>query len=183
MGAHTLGQLSRENSGVGGPHGWLLENRRLDNEYYIELVGGTSVRSPLRVLINDAPAWVRHFESNSDLTEFDDHHIWLGTPEGQEGRIIVMLNADIAVVRDLNDDNMKEDGEVTCGFVEREFDPDPVCPHAEGALEHAARYRFSNREWLVDFDATLRKMVRNGYDMTANNCEVGNGVCQLEWNR
>lgn len=183
MGAHTVGQLARENSGVGGPHGWLLENRRLDNEYYIELVGGTSVNSPLNNLINDAPNWVRHFESNSDLPDFDDHHIWLGTPEGVDGRLIIMLNADIAIVRDLNDSNMEPDGEVTCAFVERDFIDDPVCPHVPGALEQAARYRFNNREWLLDFDATLRKMVRNGYDMTSNSCKVGNGVCQLRWNR
>lgn len=183
MGAHTLGQLARENSGVGGPHGWLLENRLLDNEYYIELVGGRSIRSPLNDLINDAPAWVRHFESNSDKPEFDDHHIWLGTPEGPEGRLIVMLNADIAVVRDLNDDNMDESGEVHCAFVERDFISDPVCPHAEGALQRAAEYRFDNALWLRDFSSTLRKMVRNGYRMTTRECKVGNGVCRLRWNR
>ena len=31
MGAHTIGKLKKENSGVDGPNGWLLKNRVLDN--------------------------------------------------------------------------------------------------------------------------------------------------------
>mmetsp|Transcript_5660 Transcript_5660/g.6210 ORF Transcript_5660/g.6210 Transcript_5660/m.6210 type:complete len:462 (+) Transcript_5660:123-1508(+) len=179
MGAHTIGELARKNSGINGEHGWLLKNRVLDNEYYIELVGGRSVNSPLDSLINDAPNWVRHFESNIDLDEFDDNFIWLGTPNGLDGEIIIMLNADIALVRDLNDRNMKPNGEVSCSFVEREFTPAPVCPHARGALQEAARYRFDNDVWLEDFEVTCKKMMRNGYILTNDDC-LDRNLCRLE---
>ena len=36
MGAHTIGVLSRENSGIDGRNGWVLNNRELDNRYYGE---------------------------------------------------------------------------------------------------------------------------------------------------
>ena len=41
MGAHTIGVLARENSGIDGSNGWVLNNRELDNVYYEELVGGS----------------------------------------------------------------------------------------------------------------------------------------------
>ena len=178
MGAHTLGQLSRENSGVDGKDGWLLNNRVCDNEYYVELVGGNGPNdNNIDRLVNGAPNWVRHRESNSDLADFDDQHFWIGLPEGQDGRIIVMLNADIAIVRDLSDDNMnKNTGRVDCNFVGNSGSRS-TCPHVEGALQEAARYRFSNTAWLNDFEETLQKMLFAGYTLTSD-CD--DGICKLE---
>lgn len=178
MGAHTLGQLARENSGVGGEHGWLLNNKLLDNEYYIELVGGDGPDDSLENHIQGAPNWLKHFESNSDLADFPDKHVWIGLPEGTDGRIIIMLNTDIALVRDLNEDNMREDGRVNCNFVDRSNTRQPTCPHAAGALEEAVRYRFSNRIWLNDFEDTLVDMLRNGYSIDEDKCN--NDFCELQ---
>lgn len=184
MGAHTIGELARENSGVDGRDGWLLEKRRFDNEYYIELVGGSGPDDSIRNLVDGAPNWRRHFESNSDQADFEDIHVWLGLPEGFDGRRIIMLNVDIATVRDLNEGNMNmETGEVSCQFVtgrnaDREPDTPDTCPHARGAIREAARYRFDNRAWLRDFEDTCRRMLNNGYTVNENEC-FGN-VCKLE---
>jgi hypothetical protein len=179
MGAHTIGQLARENSGIGGDHGWLLHNELLDNEYYIELVGGDGPNDSLEEHIEGAPNWLRHFESNSDLPDFPDKHVWIGLPEGTDGRIIIMLNTDIAIVRDLNDDNMDPvTGEVDCNFVDRTNTRDSRCPHAQGALQEAVRYRFSNRAWLNDFEDVIIDMLRNGYTVDDSKCV--DGLCELD---
>lgn len=39
MGAHTIGKLKKQNSGVDGPNGWLLENKVLDNGTFIVVHG------------------------------------------------------------------------------------------------------------------------------------------------
>ena len=41
MGAHTLGTLTRENSGFNGPNGWLQNTNRLNSGYYDTLIGGS----------------------------------------------------------------------------------------------------------------------------------------------
>lgn len=177
MGAHTIGVLARENSGIDGRNGWVLNNRELDNRYYDELVGGSGPDSSVRSLVQSAPNWKRHFEDNSDLDGFEDVDIWHGLPEGRDGRVIVMLNADIAVVRDLDEENMNsETGEVSCQFVDRSGD-DPTCPHVDGALQEAARYKFSNRAWLIDFEDVLRQVLNVGYTITSNCID---DLCKLE---
>eukprot|EP00543_Licmophora_paradoxa_P004946 CAMPEP_0202441846 /NCGR_PEP_ID=MMETSP1360-20130828/1354_1 /ASSEMBLY_ACC=CAM_ASM_000848 /TAXON_ID=515479 /ORGANISM="Licmophora paradoxa, Strain CCMP2313" /LENGTH=650 /DNA_ID=CAMNT_0049057019 /DNA_START=102 /DNA_END=2054 /DNA_ORIENTATION=- len=156
MGAHTLGELSRQNSGVDGPNGWLLNNRVLDNEYYIELVGGESVNDPIQVLIDTAPNWQRDLENNRDLAGIPNRHVWTGFPDNTK---IVMLNVDVAIVRNLSSSNTASSGRVFCGFRRT-----GACPHAEGALQKAAEYRFNNFRWVRDFRAALLAMVDNGYD-------------------
>lgn len=39
MGAHTLGDANRRNSGFNGGNGWVQNELRLDNDYYDEIVG------------------------------------------------------------------------------------------------------------------------------------------------
>jgi hypothetical protein len=93
-----------------------------------------------------------------------------------KGRFIVMLNADIAIVRDLNENNMNsETGEVSCQFVDRSGN-DPTCPHVDGALQEAARYTFNNEAWLIDFEDVLRRMVNAGYVITTNCVD---DICKL----
>jgi len=82
MGAHTLGRLATENSGVDGPSGWLLNPDDLDNEYYAELIGGDDPDDDLvDVLVNRAPAWSRALERNDDDEFPEDRRIWVGFPE------------------------------------------------------------------------------------------------------
>ena len=171
MGAHTIGTLSRENSGIDGPNGWLLNNDILDNEYYIELVGGNSLNDPLETLINGAPNWRRDVEDNRDLPEFRNRHIWTGFPRGQK---IVMLNSDIALVRELDNGNMAPNGRVSCNFINANR-----CPHARQSFQFAAEYTFDNRLWLRDFRQVMDIMIFNGYRIPNRNTCLRQPVCEL----
>lgn len=83
-----------------------------------------------------------------------------------------MLNADIALVRNLTNDNMASDGEVSCAFIDENR-----CPHAADSLDFAAEYRLDNELWLNDFSDVLKRMVNAGYSVT-NECILD--VCILE---
>jgi hypothetical protein len=89
MGAHTLGSLSRENSGFDGANGWVRNNRILDNDYYAELVG--TDRSSVEQLVDGAPPWFRTVENNQAM--------WVAFPPSADfpnGERILMLNADVS---------------------------------------------------------------------------------------
>lgn len=170
MGGHTIGELSRNDSGIDGPNGFVTRNRILDNEYYTELVGDVGN------LVQGAPIWKQHFEDNSDLEKFDDIYVWRRLPPALNGSFIVMTDADIAIVRDLSKQNLNpQTGQVNCQFVNK-AGSQPTCPQLNGALDEAARYKFSNRSWLIDFEAALRKMLNAGYSITSD-C-VGD-LCRL----
>jgi hypothetical protein len=80
-GAHTIGSLSRENSGFDGANGWVRDNTLLDNDYYIELVGSASPASSLEDssledFVDGAPPWVRFMGLNQDLEGIPDKFAW-----------------------------------------------------------------------------------------------------------
>jgi hypothetical protein len=102
-------------------------------EYYHELIGGTSPNDSLETNIDDAPNWDRAVETNNP-NGIPDRHIWTGSPGGKK---IVMLNVDVAIVRDLNETNMDHDGRVNCTF-RREG----RCPHNARAIEFAIDCKF-----------------------------------------
>jgi hypothetical protein len=81
-------------------------------EYYHELIGGSKRTDPFDTFINNAPNWQQTVETNNP-NGIPDRHVWTGNPGGVK---IVMLNADIAMVRDLNSTNMDENGKVSCNF-------------------------------------------------------------------
>lgn len=131
-----------------------MDNDIFDNGYYNELVGGTSANDPVEVLVNDAPAWRRIIENAV--------RFWVGFPSGVR---VVMLNTDIALVRQLDASNMDQSiGRVTCAFEDNTAtDTLPVCPHVEGALQAAAEFMHDNLLWLEEFRDVLDRMVTNGY--------------------
>ena len=116
-------------------------------------------------------------------------------PPPPQGGNIIMLNSDIALVRDLSSDNEDNNqqyidsvtGEVDgCDFrcrgnnnnvellgCESQRNP-PACPLARMTLAIAAEYKFDNTLWVHDFESVLIKMVNNGYtydDNNTNNCQ------------
>jgi len=168
MGAHTIGELRAEDVGVQG-HGWLRNNNIFNNEYYKELIGGFSINDSLDTNINDAPNWQQTVEMNSlKGNGFPDKHIFSGRPGGIK---IVMLQADIALVRDLNPGNMDKDGVVSCNFRRQ-----GRCPHNDFAIHFAIQYRFDNQLWMNDFHDVLQLMINHGYTVS-NNCQ--GKVCLL----
>ena len=55
----------------------------MDNQYYVELIGGDSATDDTSILVNDAPEWARTFEL--------EKHFWKGNPDGVK---IVMVSGD-----------------------------------------------------------------------------------------
>jgi hypothetical protein len=160
MGAHSIGRTLPNNSGFQGS--WdnsnlvlgklhvtrnflmtecLLNWYSKDNAYYRAIVG-----SPDPVL---APDWVQ---------------ITLPTNKIQWAHPVthtnVMLNADIAIVRDLGIENdLDVTGRVQCSFRNNPFPR--RCPIAD-TLTKAAIYRNDNGGWLVDFKNALKIMLEKG---------------------
>jgi hypothetical protein len=184
MGAHTIGTLSRTHSGFDGPEGWLNNNRALTNGYYDRLVGGESTDATDEEL-TDAPNWTVEFINNDNLEDINNNAVpsrfqWFHEPPNNNGQKTIMLNSDIALVRDLSSDNEDnneqylngETGEVTgCQFKCRgpgcnnpNNPTPPVCPLARITLQIAAEYKFDNELWINDFEAVLIKMLKNGYE-------------------
>jgi len=61
MGAHTLGVLTRENSGFPGPAGWIDDRFRLDHDYYRGLV---------------RLGWGNDQQNNNDLPGIPNQNFW-----------------------------------------------------------------------------------------------------------
>ena len=90
-------------SGFDGENGWVRDNTILDNDYYIELVGGSSGSSvedsTIEDLVDGAPPWVRVFENNQDLEGIPNRRAWVAFPPSDDfpdGERIIMLNADVS---------------------------------------------------------------------------------------
>jgi hypothetical protein len=170
MGAHTLSTARRENSGFDGEHGWVNNPNRLANGYYNMIVAPLPGREDAII----APDWNIELVDNSDLGTSNKYQ-WIHQkdPNREDANdinleIIIMLNSDIALVRDL-EGHLEEDGNVqTCQFrclnnVCRPGEP-PRCPHAQQTFDFAREYEDDNLLWLNDFSAAFRKMLIRGYD-------------------
>lgn len=186
MGAHTIGTARPENSGFQGENGWVNNNKRLTNGYYNMIVAPTPGREDA---ISDfeaamfAPAWDIELVDNSNIGRANKYQ-WTHQkdPNREDAENInlekiIMLNADIALVRDL-EGHLEEDGNVqTCQFrclnnICRPGTP-PRCPHAQQTFEFAREYESDNLLWLNDFSAVFRKMLIQGYDHDSTTCSAG----------
>lgn len=170
MGAHTLGAAKITNSGFNATRGWVFNNQILDNEYYAQIVGGPQG-------LFDAPNWNQQLVDNSGIPNFPDRFQWVrparegngrppqsgpgGTPNNN-GEHIIMLNADIALVRTFGSNLNKTTGEVSCDFKNNN-----QCP-LSALLPEMAIYRNNNDLWLTDFKAVVEKMLANGYIIDSN---------------
>ena len=128
-----------------------------DNDYYAQIVGNP-------VLAN-GPNWTQIQVQPSNLFQ------WIrggggggggggGDGGGGGGGVpLIMLNADIALVRDLGVDNdLQSDGRALCTFRQ------PLatrCPLSE-TLTSAGIYRNDNAAWLADFKEALNIMLEKG---------------------
>ena len=146
MGAHTIGVASQSNSGYKGPIGWTPNNDVLDNSYYRHITSATGN-------IDDALNWRQKRISNNN--GFPDRYQW--ERETNVGPDYMMLNADIASVRDFGNEWNSVTGEVFCDFKNSD-----ACSTAE-TISQVTIYRRNNQIWLNDFKAALQKMLVNGY--------------------
>lgn len=173
MGAHTVGVLRRPILGFSGQNGWVPNNTRFDNEYYEELVGGGST---LERQIEGAPQWRQALVNNTDLPDLPDRFQWEGFPGG---RRVVMLNTDVAMVRQLDDSNRNPTtGQVSCKFVNREPGNRPRCPGARrDVFDNMVTYRGDNQRFIDDFRDALIKMTDTGYRVST--CD-SDGMCTMQ---
>lgn len=121
----------------------------LDNEYYRQLVGGGNGNdedTDIEILA-DGPNWNQVEVDSGDVNRFQ----W---NRGRGGGQLLMLNADIAVVRDLEGQHV--DGEASCSFRNGNR-----CPLAD-TLTKAGIYRGNNEVWLADFKDAMYIMLEKG---------------------
>lgn len=162
MGAHTLGTLARENSGFNGTNGWVGRVRDLDNLYYYDLVGGEDADSDFEDLM-DGPPWEMEFIDNVNSGySTPDRWQWSRNPDSP----FMMVNSDMAIVRDLSDGYIGDDGEVAdCQFkCNRPAGCTPErCPYAEDTFDIVAEYAYDNDAFLVDFEDAFKRMLNQGF--------------------
>jgi hypothetical protein len=113
----------------------------LDNEYYSSLVG-----TPF---LEEGPDWTQ-------IQVPSGRHQWIPSAQGSTPHM--MLNVDMAIVRDLGENNNLENGVASCTF---RFPPTSMCPLAV-TLSKAGVYRENNLLWLKDFKNVLHLMLNKG---------------------
>ena len=118
--------------------------------------------------------------NNSNFTDgtLPNRFQWEGFPGGRK---VIMLNSDIAMVRQLDDTNKHNTtGEVFCKFVTRgpTTPQQPArCPVARLDLfDPMVEYAHDNELFLHDFRDAMIKMTDTGYRV--GTCD-DDGICQL----
>jgi hypothetical protein len=181
MGAHSIGSLTRQNSGFNGPNGWDGANLVLGNEYYAGIVGGNNGTSDSLQTKLNAPNWGLNFVNNSDIPNVPNRYQWQ-RPNQNSTTFELMLNSDIALVRDLTAYLDTATGEVKCTFLCQNGNcsvPNkgaPACPYANATLDFAAKYKNNSLLWLNDFKNAFSRMLVQGYDTSAGCSSV---ICSL----
>ena len=139
MGAHSVGQMSRQNSGFTGR--WDLSSTELDGGYWIELIG-----NPPNFFLEDV--------INNDLPGMPNRRQWAGIVSADSR--VTMLHTDIALVRFVDD---MQNGNSNCNF--NGFNS---CTQDTPFMPHARRYLASNREWLLDFRSVMNVLSEHGHE-------------------
>jgi hypothetical protein len=120
----------------------MADDEFVDNEYYVSLVGSPN--------LEEGPDW-KQIQVPSGRFQ------WV--PKVQSSAPPLMLNVDIAIVRDLGvNNNLRPNGLATCVFRVPEVS---MCPLAS-TLSKAGVYRENNLEWLQDFKTVLYLMLNKG---------------------
>mmetsp|Transcript_17064 Transcript_17064/g.36065 ORF Transcript_17064/g.36065 Transcript_17064/m.36065 type:complete len:149 (-) Transcript_17064:143-589(-) len=109
---------------------------------------------------------------------YDTTNRWQWERGTEEDKMFVMLNSDIAIVRDLSDDGsgnsyIDADGMVSgCTFKCKKRNGNgctlPRCPHAAETWDIAVEYRFDADSFMTDFEDAFTRMLEWGeYDTSA----------------
>ena len=118
----------------------------------------------------DAPQWNVELVDNSDLRPIPDRFQWV------RGDSTIMLNVDIALVRDFTD-FIDDDGQVTCRF-KNAGNNQVNCPHAAATFEVMADYRNNNTLFLHEFRDVMNLLLVHGYEgAVAGGCDED--ICEI----
>ena len=126
--------------------GWVRNEDRLNNDYYRQLLSSGTVD----------PNWNQDLQNNAAFPEFPNQFLW-------ERDNICMLNADMALVIDLDGAIDATSGEVSCNLEGAGV----VCPPSS-LLGQTIAYANNNQLWLLDYRDAFTKMTNRG---------CGAGVC------
>ena len=179
MGAHTIGQMSQQNSGFDGGRGWAGNNRNLDNGYFDGLIGGDEDEVTLGQIDDDdtlyrARDWTRQIQDNSNIPNIPNRQFWFN--QRDNGRRTIMTSSDIALVRDFSNSMDVETKEVSCSFRGR----NTGCPFARETFRIVAEFKFDVDQWIVEFKDVFTKVLLTGYDASGS-CD--SPPCQLPQSR
>lgn len=142
MGAHSVGQMHRENSGFIGK--WDLSSTTFDGGYWIELIG-------------QPPDFVVEEVNNDDLPKIPNRRLWRGVVSADS--TVSMLNADMALVRNLED---MENG-INC-----DFNGSNACSQDTPFMPFVRKYNSDNRSFLIDFRDVLSLLIDHGHSKGTN---------------
>ena len=161
MGVHSLGLAHRESTGFDGPLGWVSNNLLLSNFYYQNVVGGSSGASETKETMAAAPDWSNNFIDNRDLSNVPSRWQW-------EQNSFIMLDSDIALVRDFSSAIHKNTGLLTRSFPPPATSSDSTvtgCPFASLTSAFVAQYKNDENLWLPDLRDVFTEVFNHGYGM------------------
>lgn len=156
MGAHSVGQMHRENSGHIGK--WDLSSTTFDGGYWIELIG-------------QPPDFFLTEINNDDLPNIPNRLQWQGVVSADS--TVTMLNADLSLVRNLRDLNSEGS---SCDF----NGPNP-CSRDTPFMPFATQYNSNPRSFLEDFSDVLILLTEHGHSRpgicpSGRICTFGSGT-------
>lgn len=178
MGAHSIGNVKRLESGFVGT-GWDATPNLLDNGYFFELVGRHEMGANVSLAYTNSLNWRHIFINNTNVLEFPDRHQWsFGRVADGDENNLVMLNADIALVRDFSG-KMGPDGKVDCAFkIGTSLSPS-LCPIAVETFDHVLNYKTNGRVWLEDFRDVFEYMLEFPFKAANTTCLPVGEVCHI----
>jgi len=162
MGVHAIGLVTRTNSGFVG-QGWSKSTSILNNQYYKALVGPNNT---LQSRIKQTHLWQHREIVNTDIVDMPNRHQWTFDN-------LIMLNSDIALVRNFTGRMNTTSGKVLCDFrgVRR-------CPAARTTILLMQKFRNDNLHWLTEFSNVMKLMLEYPVDTSTLSCSV-DGLCHL----
>mmetsp|Transcript_58522 Transcript_58522/g.52741 ORF Transcript_58522/g.52741 Transcript_58522/m.52741 type:complete len:660 (+) Transcript_58522:85-2064(+) len=167
LGVHTLGRVNKNNSGFGNYPGkpWVEAWDRLDNAFYHMLLDDEEREKKLD--------WIQH------ETEIGGQFEWRDTLRGADGDTrFVMLNSDMALVKDLDNDDSSLD-EITGECPYKTYGE---LANRPASRQHVVEFARNNQKWLNEFGAVFDRMIRAGYDNINRVPRDGNlSVLAAQW--
>ncbi|XP_013412191.1 putative ascorbate peroxidase [Lingula anatina] len=132
LGAHTLGEAHRENSGFRGR--WVPRKDSFDNDYFVKLADGGGV------------SWSQTSLQRGTLFQWDG--------DDASGRGHMMLNSDMVLYRDISP-NATTGQTLTCPTNAA------LCPYA-ATKDIVEEFAADNAGWMAEFSVVFEKMIEHG---------------------
>ena len=160
MGAHSLGRLHKEVSGVEGP--WVADVVQkggefiLDNQYYIEILG-----VPWFLKVMDNPPKIHQWQRR-DPSSVSSPNRNISQPDN------IMIHSDVAIAVNLElerNGTFKPGKECVMCAMQNKCPPAgvqlPCCDEASAGRPISIEYALNNTLWMKEFENVFYKMIDN----------------------